>query len=100
MFYFCRGQGRGHANCERIVLKALADIAYCVGIGRREQQSLPRFRYLGGDRGDVVAKSHIEHPIGFVEYQHANIGECQCTFSQQIQDPSRRSNHHMRLVCE
>ena len=61
-----------NGNCDGITLDPLADLANAIGIGSRKQQGLARPRRLRDQRTDGIEEAHVEHAVGFVEYQHAH----------------------------
>jgi hypothetical protein len=44
------------------------------------------------DDFNVVAETHVEHFVGFVEYYHLHLGQVHGTAFEVIEDPARRSD--------
>ena len=42
-------------------------------VSGREQQGLPLFRALFGNRGDVIEKAHVQHAVGLVQDEHFDV---------------------------
>ena len=69
-------------------------------IGGGEQQGLAACRGLLDDVGDAVDKTHVEHTVGFVEYQGIEPIDFQRAFAQMLLHPSRRADDHVRTMLE
>ena len=87
-----------HGHFDRIALHLAADRTNLVGVGGREQQRLPLRRHLRDHVGDRFGETHVEHAVGLVEHQHLHRIQAQVLLVQQLQDPTGRAHHDVRLM--
>jgi len=83
------GVARRNLHARRLAQQALRQRADLVVEGRREQQVLPPRRQQGNQAADVADEAHVEHAIGFVEYQHVDAGQVDRALLGMIEQPSR-----------
>jgi hypothetical protein len=69
-------------------------------VSGREQQGLPLFRALFGNRGDVIEKAHVQHAVGLVQHQGVERLQVQILTRQVIHDAPRRPHHDMRAMLQ
>ncbi len=65
---------------------------------RREEQ---RLAVVGGQRDDPVdggAEAHVEHPVGLVEDEHADVIEGDGAAADQVLEPARRRDQDVGLL--
>ena len=53
-----------------------------------EEQRLARTRHAGDDAVDRWAEAHVEHAIGLVEHEEANVGEADRAALEEILEPA------------
>src|SRR5690606_5097601 len=63
-------------------------------------QRLPPARRLPDDLGDGVVETHVEHAIGFVEYQRIEPVELQRALLQVLLHASGRADDDVRAVLQ
>ena len=63
---------------------------------RREEQQLALLRHGLEDVFDVVAETHVEHPIGLVEDHHFEVVELQRATLHVVHDPAGRADDDLR----
>src|SRR3989344_9419704 len=67
---------------------------------RREKERVPLLRHVRENMLHVIDESHVEHPVGLVENNSAELGEVKyATFDEILQTP-RRTNDHVRIAAE
>ena len=59
---------------------------------RREQQGLPVLGHRGRDATDVADEAHVEHAIGFVEDEEADLSELHVAALDQVEQTARRGD--------
>ncbi len=65
-----------------------------------EQEGLPRCGNVLENGVQRRLKPHIEHAVGFVKYQGAQLRKFQGTFAQVLFNTSRRADNDVRSVCQ
>ena len=60
--------------------------------GGREHQRLPALRNQPDDPFDIGDKSHVEHPVGFVDNEYLDAGEQNAAAFEQVEHPPRRGD--------
>ena len=84
-----------HAHLYRIPLYAGADARYLFGIGGGEEQGLALFGGLTDHIRHHIGKAHIQHAIGFIQYQHLQMIQREALTAQVILDAPRCAHHDM-----
>jgi len=67
---------------------------------RREKQSLPRLRRLLHDAFHVGQKSHVEHPVDFVEHEDVDVLERHVALLHVVEQPPRRRREDVHAVLQ
>ena len=67
--------------------------------GRKEHR-LPLGRGLGKDFFDVLAETHVEHPVGLVEHDRRDLLERERAAFQVVHDATRRADDDLRAVAQ
>ena len=62
-----------------------------------KKHRLPLFGHARQDRLDLGQKSHIEHPVRFVQNQNGHLAQKDRPLLEMIVQPSRRRNNHVRI---
>jgi hypothetical protein len=62
--------------------------------GRGKQHGLSVRRQLGDDLANVVDESHVQHPVGFIEYEKLDFAEAQRVAADKVEQSSRRRHKH------
>ena len=68
-------------NALGVLQKRGSQVANFIAEGGREQQALLLFRHQGQDFFHVVNETHVEHAVGFVQYQNFNAGQVEQALS-------------------
>jgi len=84
----------------RVTQDSARQLAYLVGKGRREQQVLPLLGERGDQPADRADKSHVEHAIGFIEYQHFDAREVHELHLQVVEQTARCGDHNVDTLGE
>ena len=63
---------------------------------RREEQRLAAGRARADDAVDGGAEAHVEHPVGLVEHECADVGERHRAARHQVLEPARRRHQDLR----
>jgi hypothetical protein len=85
---------------QRLTLEAATHRTNFLGVGRGEQQRLPRHRCPIDDLSDRIDEAHVEHAIGLVQHQHPKRVEMQAALAQMLLHTSRRADHDLGVVFE
>ena len=95
-----RGRLAGNRDLQRVVEIALGEFADRGGHGRGEQRhALVRGR-VRQNRLDVLGEPHVEHLVGLVEHQEAQLGEVQRALVEVVDDPARSAHDHVNASFE
>ena len=84
-----RGRGR-HGDVRRVAEHRIGQFYDVVGHRRREEERLPLCGQQREDSPDVVDETHVEHSVGFVEDEEADVGQRDVTLADQVEQASRR----------
>ena len=95
-----RGVFRRDLNALRFVQQLRSQIADLLAEGGREQQALLFFWNQGQHFFHVVDETHVEHAVGFVEYQHLHGGEVQKTLLLQVQQTARGGHQNVHAFFQ
>ena len=87
---FCSGAHASHFHAHGIGQDGGRELRDAVGHRRREEQRLPLFWQQLDDLLDVVDEAHVEHGVGFIEDQMAELVEVDESLLDQIQQPTGR----------
>ncbi|MBD0690097.1 hypothetical protein BG452_29735 [Streptomyces sp. CBMA123] len=68
--------------------------------GGREQQGLPLGRQHGDDLLDVGQEAQVEHLVGLVEDQRADLGQVQLLLAGEVQQSARGADHDVDALVE
>ena len=68
--------------------------------GGGEQGDLPFFGQLGQDPFHIVDKAHIEHLVGLIQDQAADIFHLQALAADMVHDPPRGADDNLRPALE
>ena len=85
----------GKFHLHRVFQQRLGKLLYLLWHGGREHDGLAALRQVACYLHDVVAESHVEHPVGFVEYEKrhsAEVGVRHCDVAYQA---SGGGYHHV-----
>ncbi len=63
--------------------------------GRGEQRDVLVRRRVGEDRLDVLLEAHLEHLVGLVEDEEAELGEVEGALLEVVHDPAGRPDDHV-----
>ena len=80
-------------DAERLLLICLGQRDDAARQGRREQQRAAGFRRGLEDEFHVLAKTEIEHLVGFVEHDRLQLGDIEAVAPQMIAEPAGRADH-------
>ena len=94
---FCAGLKTHPSWITRVALDELLHVARH---GCREEGRLPLLRRLLENRGDVVAETHVEHPVGFVEDDHFERAQAQGAPFEVVHDASGSARDDLRPVFQ
>ena len=82
----------------RVVGVLTGDLAGLAVEGGREEQRLALARQQVDDPVDGRAEAHVEHPVGLVEDQCADLRKVECTALDQILETAGGGDDHVRLA--
>ena len=68
--------------------------------GRREERDLLAGGRLGEDRLDVFREAHLEHLVGLVEHEEAQLGEVERALVEVIHDAPGRADDDVHAAAE
>ena len=92
------GTGAGRCSCTR------ASVVYSWAIrpaspveGRREEDGLAVARDLGHDAVDGGPEAHVEHAVGLVEHEDADVGERERAALEEVLQAAGRGDEDVRL---
>ena len=68
--------------------------------GRGEQRDVLVVRGAGQDRLDVLGEAHLEHLVGLVEHQEAQLGQVQGALLQVVHDPAGGADHDVHAAAQ
>ena len=78
----------GDLDPNRIAQKSFRQFCHCIIHGRRKHHGLSVARGEGRDFIHILAETHIEHPIGFIQHQQLKPGEIQPSPFQVVYQPA------------
>ena len=78
----------------RIVEQSVCQLADLIGEGRRKQQILALSWEDFKHAFYVVNKAHVEHAIGFIQYENIQLVEFNGVLAMQVQQASRSGDEH------
>ena len=84
----------------RLAQKALAQFADRLRHGGGKQDFLAIRRALLQNGLDVLAESHVEHFVRFVQHHDTRVAQAQRAALQMVDDPARRAHDHLRALGE
>ena len=85
----------------RVAQQSLGDRAQAAMIERRrKQQRLTLRTAIANDRQHIISKSHVEHPVGFVEHEKFQIVQISLTGFEKFQQPPRSSDQDFRIFAQ
>ena len=68
--------------------------------GGREEQRLSCLGRLVEDGFEVVFEAHVEHLVGLVEHQPADVAYLEAALAQHVADASRGAHHYVRALLQ
>src|SRR5690606_21641840 len=63
------------SDFQRVHQEGGAGVADVVGVGGGKQQRLPVSRASADQPADVFVEAHVEHAVGFIQHQGAQLGQ-------------------------
>ena len=78
----------------------LASVTMSDGHRRRKEERLPLFGQQRKYPFDVVDETHVEHPVGFVEHEEADVGERDVSLSDQVEQAARRGDQQVDAALQ
>ena len=94
------GGGRRDRDADRVLQESVRQAADLRWHRRGEEQRLARPRQEADDALDIGDKAHIEHPVGFVDDQDADIREEDLAAFEQVEEAARRRDQHIDAAVE
>ncbi len=70
------------------------------GHGGREQRHLLVVGGLGEDRLDVLGEAHVEHLVGLVEHQEAQLRQVEGALVEVVHDPTRGADDDVHAAAQ
>ena len=95
-----RGVARGDLDALRIFQQSGGQIADLVTEGGREQQALFFPGHDSQDLFHVMDKAHVQHAVGFVQYQHLHLAQIQHALLQQVQQTTGRGHQNVHTFFD
>ena len=68
--------------------------------GRREQRDLLVLGRVGEDGLDVLGEAHVEHLVGLVEHEEAELGEVEGPLLEVVHDPARGADDDVDTAAQ
>ena len=68
--------------------------------GSREQQGLTHFRQIGQHATDSGQEAHVQHAIGFIEYQHLDVAQLQRALFDVIDQATRCCDQNINATTQ
>ena len=68
--------------------------------GRGEQRDVLVVGGVGEDRLDVLGEAHVEHLVGLVEHQEAQLGEVERALLEVVHDPARGADDDVHAAAQ
>ncbi len=93
-----RRGGRRDGDLHRIAQHLPREVGDLLRHGGGEEQRLPLGRKLRHDLADVMDEAHVEHPVGLVEHQEADMAEAQRVALHEIEQASGGRDQHVDAV--
>ncbi|CFE00772.1 Uncharacterised protein [Bordetella pertussis] len=87
-----RGVARGDFDLHRVVQVRTAQLADFIAERGREQQPLALRRQQADDAFEIGQKAHVEHAVGLVEHQDADLAEVDVLLLDVIEQAPRRGH--------
>src|SRR5688572_16952206 len=87
--YFFRWTCYRNIDFNGIIKNILRQLPYSWRHCSGKQQSLPFFRHRFYDPGELILETHIQHPVGLVQYQELQVFEGHITHIQMSYHPAR-----------
>ena len=72
----------------------------CGGHRRGEQRDVLVLRGVGEDRLDVLGEAHVEHLVGLVEHEEAQLGEVERALLEVVHDPAGRADDDVDAAAQ
>ncbi len=85
----CRGRNRRHLHLGGVHQNGTGQFLYLRRHRRREEKRMPLSRQFRQDLPDIMDKTHVQHPIGFIEHEIANILEVEQFLLRKIEQATR-----------
>ncbi len=87
-------------DLDRVVEVLLRDPPDLRGHGRREERDVLVLGGVGEDRLDVLGEAHVEHLVGLVEHQEAQLGEVEGALVEVVHDPAGRADDDVHAAAQ
>ena len=94
------GVAARHFHFQRVMQQLFRQRLDLVGEGRGEEQILTTRRQLGQHATNVVNKAHVEHAVGFVQYQNFDVIQLHRVLVFQIQQTARRCHQYVHAAAQ
>ncbi len=78
----------------------LMSVSICGGIGGGKKRGVTLARAFFDDAAHVGQKSHVEHPVGFVEHEKFDLVEPQRALFQMVEQASGRGDDDVRAGAQ
>ncbi len=72
----------------------------CGGHRGREQRDVLVLGGVGQDLLDVLGEAHLEHLVGLVEHQEAQLGQVERALLEVVHDPARGADHDVHAAAQ
>ena len=87
-------------DLDRVVEVLLRDAPDLRGHRRREERHVLVVRGVGEDRLDVVREAHLEHLVGLVEDEEAQLTQVERALLEVVHDPARRADDDVHAAAQ
>src|SRR5690606_964610 len=98
--FFNGGGLRGDFDANRVNEDALGEILNVLGHGGRKQQRLP----FGGQGlnhpAHIMDKTHVEHPVSFVEHENLDSFEIDSPLVHQVKQATGRGDKNIHATAQ
>ncbi len=89
-----------HGDLDGVLEVLLRDAADLRGHRRREERDVLVVRGVGEDRLDVVGEAHLEHLVGLVEHEEAQLAEVERALLEVVHDAARGADDDVDAAAQ
>ena len=83
-----------------LVHEALGYLCHLVGHGCREEEHLAVVGHVGEDVVDGIDKAHVQHLVGFVEYDGVHVVELYDASVYEVDQSAGRGHYYLHALSQ